>query len=101
MAEVLDHFDHPTKPDMYEALEEQPRHHPPPALWVRLLLLGAGWFLLLVGVAGLVLLLLVFLPQFNSLARRYFLFHSLQRILLAAWVPGLLTVSSSVLLCVR
>lgn len=29
--------------------------HPPPALWVRLLLLGLGWFLLLVGVAGLVL----------------------------------------------
>ena len=30
-------------------------HHPPPALWVRLLLLGLGWFLLLVGVAGLLL----------------------------------------------
>ena len=29
--------------------------HPPPALWVRLLLLGLGWFLLLLGVAGLVL----------------------------------------------
>ena len=29
--------------------------HPPPALWIRLLLLGLGWFLLLVGVAGLVL----------------------------------------------
>ena len=31
------------------------RHHAPPVLWVRLLLLGLGWFLLLVGVAGLVL----------------------------------------------
>lgn len=34
---------------------ERPRRHQPPSLWVRLLLLGAGWFLLLVGVAGLVL----------------------------------------------
>ena len=35
---------------------EEPRHqHPPPAFWVRLLLLGLGWFLLLVGAAGLVL----------------------------------------------
>jgi uncharacterized membrane protein YbaN (DUF454 family) len=34
---------------------ERPRRQPPPSLWVRLLLLGLGWFLLLVGVAGLVL----------------------------------------------
>ncbi|MFQ5350194.1 MAG: PGPGW domain-containing protein [Thermoanaerobaculia bacterium] len=44
----------PSKPPS----EGTPRHrrpHPPPALWVRLLLLGVGWFLLLVGVAGLLL----------------------------------------------
>lgn len=29
--------------------------HQPPSLWVRLILLGIGWMLLLVGVAGLAL----------------------------------------------
>ena len=43
----------PTPPS--EATHKGRLQHPPPALWVRLLLLGLGWFLLLVGVAGLVL----------------------------------------------
>lgn len=38
-----------------EATTQPRRQHAPLALWVRLLLLGLGWFLLLVGVAGLVL----------------------------------------------
>lgn len=45
----------PPAPQSGEALDDRQRQHPPPALWIRLLLLGLGWFLLLVGVAGLVL----------------------------------------------
>ena len=44
----------PSKPPV-EGTGRLSRPHPPPALWIRLLLLGVGWFLLLVGVAGLVL----------------------------------------------
>ena len=46
------------KPPSKPPSEGTGRHrlqHPPPALWARLLLLGLGWFLLLVGVAGLLL----------------------------------------------
>ncbi len=38
-----------------ESTETAPTRHPRPALWLRLLLLALGWFLLLVGIAGLVL----------------------------------------------
>jgi hypothetical protein len=44
----------PSKPPS-EGTPGSRRQHPPPALWLRLLLLGLGWFLLLVGVAGLLL----------------------------------------------
>ena len=47
--------DRPSSKPPSEGTAKQPHQPPPLALWLRLLLLGLGWFLLLVGVAGLVL----------------------------------------------
>ena len=69
------------------------RQHSPPALWVRLLLLGLGWFLVLVGVAGLVLpgiqgiLTMLFGAAILSVASET-VYRLLRRLLRRRW-PGL------------
>ena len=51
---MLDTERPPSQPPV-DGTERRRLPHPPLSLWLRLLLLGVGWFLLLVGVAGLVL----------------------------------------------
>ena len=82
----------PSKPPT-EGTGKPRRQHPPLALWVRLLLLGLGWFLLLVGVLGLILpgiqgiLTMLFGAAILSLASDA-VYRLMRRLLRDRW-PGL------------